>query len=345
MLRKYVQGPHFLQCSSQCGTSSAPQHYWTRFVLNFNVPCCTCETIPFRLNKYHRGAEKVALAIQGCFKDDCFKSSSAALQNYMFSRVSHVTLACHQRSASLFRRSWPYSSWRQDQLGWGAWAVSFRTIGCWKHTMVVLHQYDLHDFFFIHTYMHRKCGAAQVPLVLLILLQHWYLFSTFFLFQRYFPSTCYGNNSKFLDPSCSGLSLRIDDGLQPNVGTQEHPHQKFLHVMYDHYLPTAISNSSIYIKLNLTVPARCVIPSLPTFSQRCAASVQQLLTHDVRRRTLLGDTALALATWNTFSCMGLDIFHSTRVAHSDCDHLLVVSVKLVVDILDGCRIKMLIIDV
>ena len=115
--------------------------------------------------------------------------------------------------------------------------------------------------------------------------------------------------------------------------------------MYDHYLPTAISNSSIYIKLNLTVPARCVIPSLPTFSQRCAASVQQLLTHDVRRRTLLGDTALALATWNTFSCMGLDIFHSTRVAHSDCDHLLVVSVKLVVDILDGCRIKMLIIDV
>ena len=303
----------------------------------------------------------------------------------MFSRVSHVTLACHQRSASLFRRSWPYSSWRQDQLGWGAWAVSFRTIGCWKHTMVVLHQYDLHVFFLytyihtcIHTYihtwihdhtyitymiirayihtcignvvlhkyhMHRKCGAAQVPLVLLILLQHWYLFSTFFLFQRYFPSTCYGNNSKFLDPSCSGLSLRIDDGLQPNVGTQEHPHQKFLHVMYDHYLPTAISNSSIYIKLNLTVPARCVIPSLPTFSQRCAASVQQLLTHDVRRRTLLGDTALALATWNTFSCMGLDIFHSTRVAHSDCDHLLVVSVKLVVDILDGCRIKMLIIDV
>ena len=108
-------------------------------------------------------------------------------------RVSHVTLACHQRSASLFRRSWPYSSWRQDQLGWGAWAVSFRTIGCWKHTMVVLHQYDLHDFFLytyihtcihtyihtymntwsyihyihdhtcIHTYMHRKCGAAQVP--------------------------------------------------------------------------------------------------------------------------------------------------------------------------------------
>ena len=200
---------------------------------------------------------------------------------------------------------------------------------------VVLHKY----------HMHRKCGAAQVPLVLLILLQHWYLFSTFFLFQRYFPSTCYGNNSKFLDPSCSGLSLRIDDGLQPNVGTQEHPHQKFLHVMYDHYLPTAISNSSIYIKLNLTVPARCVIPSLPTFSQRCAASVQQLLTHDVRRRTLLGDTALALATWNTFSCMGLDIFHSTRVAHSDCDHLLVVSVKLVVEILDGCRIKMLIIDV
>ena len=162
----------------------------------------------------------------------------------------------------------------------------------------------IHDHTCIHTYMHRKCGAAQVPLVLLILLQHWYLFSTFFLFQRYFPSTCYGNNSKFLDPSCSGLSLRIDDGLQPNVGTQEHPHQKFLHVMYDHYLPTAISNSSIYIKLNLTVPARCVIPSLPTFSQRCAASVQQLLTHDVRRRTLLGDTALALATWNTFSCMG-----------------------------------------
>ena len=216
--------------------------------------------------------------------------------------------------------------------------ITYMIIRAYIHTCignVVLHKY----------HMHRKCGAAQVPLVLLILLQHWYLFSTFFLFQRYFPSTCYGNNSKFLDPSCSGLSLRIDDGLQPNVGTQEHPHQKFLHVMYDHYLPTAISNSSIYIKLNLTVPARCVIPSLPTFSQRCAASVQQLLTHDVRRRTLLGDTALALATWNTFSCMGLDIFHSTRVAHSDCDHLLVVSVKLVVDILDGCRIKMLIIDV
>ena len=216
--------------------------------------------------------------------------------------------------------------------------ITYMIIRAYIHTCignVVLHKY----------HMHRKCGAAQVPLVLLILLQHWYLFSTFFLFQRYFPSTCYGNNSKFLDPSCSGLSLRIDDGLQPNVGTQEHPHQKFLHVMYDHYLPTAISNSSIYIKLNLTVPARCVIPSLPTFSQRCAASVQQLLTHDVRRRTLLGDTALALATWNPFSCMGLDIFHSTRVAHSDCDHLLVVSVKLVVDILDGCRIKMLIIDV
>ena len=204
--------------------------------------------------------------------------------------------------------------------------ITYMIIRAYIHTCignVVPHKY----------HMHRKCGAAQVPLVLLILLQHWYLFSTFFLFQRYFPSTCYGNNSKFLDPSCSGLSLRIDDGLQPNIGTQEHPHQKFLHVMYDHYLPTAISNSSIYIKLNLTVPARCVIPSLPTFSQRCAVSVQQLLTHDVRRRTLLGDTALALATWNTFSCMGLDIFHSTRVAHSDCDHLLAVSVKLVVDIL------------
>lgn len=133
-------------------------------------------------------------------------------------------------------------------------------------------------------------------------------------------------------------------GFNRTLEHNEHPHQKFLHVMYDHYLPTAISNSSIYIKLNLTVPARCVIPSLPTFSQRCAASVQQLLTHDVRRRTLLGDTALALATWNTFSCLGLDIY-STRVANSDCDHLLVVSVKLVVDILDGCRIKMLIIDV
>ena len=137
-------------------------------------------------------------------------------------------------------------------------------------------------------------------------------------------------------------------GFNRTLEHNEHPHQKFLHVMYDHYLLTAISKSSIYIKLNLTaltVPARCVIPSLPTFSQRCAASVQQLLTHDVRRRTLLGDTALALATWNTFSCLGLDIFHSTRVANSDCDHLLVVSVKLVVDILDGCRIKMLIIDV